>query len=128
MSKSLSKLAAVAGVILLVFVSHSLASKQSVTATNNQLKVDVLTLPKALGNDPAVPRVVRDYSKLTPPADEVMFALVSFSNGSSLVVPQGGQHASEEVGQNETNVFSLHGNVLTVIGTANMNSVVAVYK
>jgi hypothetical protein len=39
MPKLLSKLAVVVGVTLVVFVSHSLGSKQSETTANNQLKV-----------------------------------------------------------------------------------------
>jgi hypothetical protein len=128
MPKFLPKLAVAASVILIVCVSYSLGSKQSDTAGANQLKVDVLVLPKAQGTNPDIPRVVRDYSKLTPPAKEVMFALVSFSNGSTLVVPQGGVHTSEEVGQHQSNIFVLRGDVLTLTGTVNMNSVVAVYK
>ncbi len=128
MPKFLPKLGVVAGAILMVFASYSLGSKQSEVPANNQLKVDIVNLPKAQGNNPEIPRVVRDYSKLTPPAKEVMFALVSFSNGSTLVVPQGGLHASEEVGQDQTNIFILHGNVLTLTGTVNINSVVAVYE
>jgi hypothetical protein len=128
MPKLLPRLAVIVGVILVVFVSHSLASRQSDTTANNQLKVDVLTLPKVPGNSPGIARVVRDYSKLTPPAKEVMFALVSFSNGSTLVVPQGGLHTSEEVGQHQSNIFVLRGDVLTLTGTVNINSVVAVYR
>jgi|HubBroStandDraft_1064217.scaffolds.fasta_scaffold15841_2 hypothetical protein len=126
MSKLLSKLAVVAAIALMVFVSHSLGSKQSDSSVNNQLKVDVLTLPKVPGNNPDIPRVVRDYSELTPPAREVLFALVSFSDGSTLVVPQG-LHASE-VKEAATNIFVLKDTTLTLTGNININSVVAVYK
>jgi hypothetical protein len=105
MPKVLSKMVVVAGVTLMVFVSHSLGSKQSEPTTSNQLKVDILALPKVPGNNPDIPRVVRDYSRLTPPANEVLFALVSFSDGSTLVVPQG-LHASE-VKEAKTNIFVL---------------------
>jgi hypothetical protein len=87
---------------------------------------DVLTLPKVTGDSPDIPTVVRDYSKLTPPANEVMFALVSFGDGSTLVVPQR-IHASE-VREAATNIFVLRGTTLTLTGTVNINSVVAVYK
>jgi hypothetical protein len=130
MPKFLQKLVVVVGVILMVFVSHSLGSKQSDTTANNQLKVDVLTLPKVPGNNPDIPRVVRDYSKLTPPANEVLFALVSFNDGSTLLVPQGLHTGKVSPGSSpgSTNVFVLQGKSLTLIGTININSVVAVYK
>jgi hypothetical protein len=102
MPKCLPKLAMIVSVILMAFVSYSLGSKQSDTTANDQLKVDVLTLPQVPGNNPGIPRVARDYSKLTPPAKEVLFALVSVS---TLVVPQGALHTSEEVGQHQTNIF-----------------------
>ena len=126
MPKVLSKIVVVAGVTLMVFVSHSLGSKQSEPTTGNQLKVDILALPKVPGNNPDIPRVVRDYSRLTPPANEVLFALVSSSDGSTLVVPQG-LHASE-VKEAKTNIFVLKNTTLTLTGTININSVVAVYK
>jgi hypothetical protein len=128
MRRLIPKFAVIAGVVLIAFVSYSFGSRKPATGASDQLKVDILTLPKAQGNNPDVPRIVRDYSKLTPPAHQVLFALVSFSNGSTLVVPQGGLRTSEEVGQDENNVFVLRGNILTLTGTVNINSVVAVYR
>jgi hypothetical protein len=125
MPKVLSKMVVVAGVTLMVFVSHSLGSKQSEPTTSNQLKVDILALPKVPGSNPDIPRVVRDYSRLTPPANEVLFALVSFSDGSTLV-PQGLD--ASEVKEAKTNIFALKNTTLTLTGTININSVVAVYK
>ena len=128
MRKLLPKFGVIAAAVLIAFASYSFGSRKPAAAASGPLKVDILTLPAPQGSNPDVPRIVRDYSKLTPPAHEVLFALVSFSNGSTLVVPQGGMHASEEVGQDENNVFVLRGNILTLTGTTNINSVVAVYR